>query len=202
MASVDTALAASRPPMLHSRPSLAMAGAIDVVLAQTGLGDAELAFLAASGRAVGASAQPELQSGRAVGQESLEMNRAIYCDSNPEIANWRALGQGLPHRDAFAPSRTARRLAEWAWGLPKTWPTSEAETSATLQDILTDQSLGGALALAVLDADDEASAIVCVEGVGGIERLRVVGAVANPLAPESQSLCEDAVREVQAIASR
>ncbi|CAJ1389357.1 unnamed protein product [Effrenium voratum] len=117
-------------------------------------------------------------------------------------ANWRALGQGLPHRDAFAPSRTARRLAEWAWGLPKTWPTSEAETSATLQDILTDQSLGGALALAVLDADDEASAIVCVEGVGGIERLRVVGAVANPLAPESQSLCEDAVREVQAIASR
>ena len=44
------------------------AGAIDVVLAQTGLGDAELAFLAASGRAVGASAQPELQSGRAVGQ--------------------------------------------------------------------------------------------------------------------------------------
>ena len=25
---------------------------------------------------------------------------------------------GLPHRDAFAPSRTARRLAEWAWELP------------------------------------------------------------------------------------
>ena len=32
------------------------------------------------------------------------------------------MAAGLPHRDAFAPSRTARRLAEWASGLPERRP--------------------------------------------------------------------------------
>lgn len=35
---------------------------------------------------------------------------------------WRSVGQGLPHRDHFAPSRTMRQLAEWAWNLPSSLP--------------------------------------------------------------------------------
>ncbi|CAE7215646.1 pip, partial [Symbiodinium natans] len=42
---------------------------------------------------------------------------------------WRSVGQGLPHRDAFAPSRTARRLAEWAWELPTQECGSAAQTN-------------------------------------------------------------------------
>jgi len=114
---------------------------------------------------------------------------------------WRSVGQGLPHRDAFAPSRTARRLAEWAAQLLPSKPPRCTDSMASIGDILAEDSVrgwrGGRMALAVVD-DALSSAtcgIVCIEKKSS---LQIVGVAKNPTFPGSKSLCEDAVDEIEA----
>lgn len=125
---------------------------------------------------------------------------------------WRSIGQGLPHRTEFAPSRTVRKLAEWARQLPaKLLPrapvacgASSAETLAAIQQTLGEPVYDGqlecegehCLALGLMDDETDMQAIICVEA-DAQRGTRVVGAAAAPNSPAE--LCKDAVRQVEAM---
>ncbi|CAE7937042.1 pip, partial [Symbiodinium necroappetens] len=112
---------------------------------------------------------------------------------------WRSVGQGLPHRDAFAPSRTARRLAEWAWELPAEESCATAK-SGMFEDPPGALADAARLALAVLGDEEPCPvlAIVCLEAVAGKSRsFRIVGAAADPKTKDGERVCEEVVREVK-----
>lgn len=108
---------------------------------------------------------------------------------------WRSVGQGLPHRDAFAPSRTARRLADWAAQLPRCGA-DVASKVMSLDDLLAGSSdSSGRVAFAVMDHDETESTcgIVCIEQ----KPLQLVGVACNPDGGR-KSLCDDAIDEIEA----
>ncbi|CAE8593751.1 unnamed protein product [Polarella glacialis] len=48
---------------------------------------------------------------------------------------WRSVGQGMPHNAASAPSRSVRRLAEWARQLPAVFSSSQVESAEAIARI-------------------------------------------------------------------
>eukprot|EP00913_Durusdinium_trenchii_P018914 g17772.t1 len=101
--------------------------------------------------------------------------------SNATPGAWRSVGQGLPQRDIFAPSRTARRLAVWAADLPER-PKSSADAEVmSLSELWKNRPRCSRMALALQDDSFDAAAIVCLERTNG--DVTIVGMAQNPSAP-------------------
>jgi len=132
---------------------------------------------------------------------------------------WRSMGQGLPHRAVYAPSRSARRLAEWARKLPAAQSSSQiasAEAVAEIREVFARAQTvqrklqiesKPRLALALIGNDEisqkteaqQVKAIVCVEAENPSSP-RIVGAAAAPDLPSE--VREGAVRQVTTMLSK
>ncbi|CAK9099099.1 unnamed protein product [Durusdinium trenchii] len=112
--------------------------------------------------------------------------------SNATPGAWRSVGQGLPQRDIFAPSRTARRLAVWAADLPER-PKSSADAEVmSLSELWKNRPRCSRMALALQDDSFDAAAIVCLERTNG--DVTIVGMAQNPSAPHR---CEGVLEHIE-----
>jgi len=115
-----------------------------------------------------------------------------WCHARgPKQGPVRAVGQGLPHRDMIWPSRSVRRLAEWARNLPSVVADTAPGVDGVRQALRTcvggagavaDRSVNGRMAVGVVEEGAASlKVIVCLEvGERDLDGPRVVGAVTAP----------------------